>query len=92
MPYCPHCDMEFIEGVERCTDCGQKLVASKAAWKAGAAEREAKEEAKRAKGDSQYNQQCGYHRPLQLQTELKRDGSRVASTDTKSRARFLGCQ
>ena len=49
MPYCPHCDMEFVEGVERCTDCGQKLVASKEAWKAGAAEREAREEEKRAK-------------------------------------------
>ena len=49
MPYCPHCDMEFVEGVERCTDCGQPLVASKKVWLAGAAEREAAEEAKKAR-------------------------------------------
>lgn len=29
MPYCPKCDMEFIEGMTTCTDCGGPLVASK---------------------------------------------------------------
>lgn len=29
MPYCPKCDMEFIEGMTTCTDCGGTLVASK---------------------------------------------------------------
>ncbi|MCI8512069.1 MAG: hypothetical protein HFE83_08755 [Lachnospiraceae bacterium] len=29
MPYCPKCDMEFIDGMTVCTDCGGPLVESK---------------------------------------------------------------
>lgn len=29
MPYCPKCDMEFVEGVAVCSDCGRPLLASK---------------------------------------------------------------
>lgn len=29
MPYCPKCDMEFVEGITKCTDCGGPLVESK---------------------------------------------------------------
>ena len=29
MPYCPKCDMEFIEGITKCSDCGGPLVESK---------------------------------------------------------------
>ncbi len=29
MPYCPKCDMEFIEGITVCSDCGGPLVQSK---------------------------------------------------------------
>ncbi|MGN0158353.1 MAG: hypothetical protein ACI39W_04295 [Brotaphodocola sp.] len=29
MPYCPKCDMEFIDGITRCTDCGGPLLESK---------------------------------------------------------------
>ncbi len=29
MPYCPKCDMEFVEGVTICTDCGSPLLASR---------------------------------------------------------------
>ena len=28
MPYCPRCDMEFVEGVTGCSDCGGPLLAS----------------------------------------------------------------
>lgn len=31
MPYCPKCDMEFIEGITTCTDCGGPLFESKEA-------------------------------------------------------------
>ena len=31
MPYCPKCDMEFVEGVTVCTDCGGPLVESREA-------------------------------------------------------------
>ena len=29
MPYCPKCDMEFVEGIKVCSDCGGALVESK---------------------------------------------------------------
>ena len=29
MPYCPKCDMEFVEGIKICSDCGGPLVESK---------------------------------------------------------------
>lgn len=29
MPYCPKCDMEFVDGITTCSDCGGTLVASK---------------------------------------------------------------
>lgn len=29
MPYCPKCDMEFIDGITKCSDCGGTLVESK---------------------------------------------------------------
>ena len=44
MPYCPKCDMEFVEGMTVCTDCGGPLVESKEA--ADALKREEKERAK----------------------------------------------
>lgn len=31
MPYCPKCDMEFVEGITVCTDCGGPLAESKEA-------------------------------------------------------------
>ena len=31
MPYCPKCDMEFVEGITTCTDCGGPLFESKEA-------------------------------------------------------------
>ncbi len=29
MPYCPKCDMEFIDGITICSDCGGQLLESK---------------------------------------------------------------
>lgn len=34
MPYCPKCDMEFVEGIKVCSDCGGPLVESKEVAKA----------------------------------------------------------
>lgn len=34
MPYCPKCDMEYVEGVTVCADCGGTLFESEEAWKA----------------------------------------------------------
>ena len=44
MPYCPKCDMEFIDGITVCTDCGGPLVESKEV--ADAMKREEKEKQK----------------------------------------------
>lgn len=33
MPYCPKCDMEFIDGITTCTDCGGPLAESEEAYK-----------------------------------------------------------
>lgn len=41
MPYCPKCDMEFVEGVTVCTDCGGALYPSRE--EALAAKKEAEE-------------------------------------------------
>ncbi len=43
MPYCPKCDMEFVEGITVCSDCHGPLVESKEA--ADAMKRQAEEEA-----------------------------------------------
>lgn len=29
MPYCPKCDMEFVDGIRTCSDCGAELLASR---------------------------------------------------------------
>ncbi|MDD6074852.1 MAG: hypothetical protein SPF91_04895 [Clostridium sp.] len=33
MPYCPKCDMEFVDGITTCSDCGGPLVESEEAYK-----------------------------------------------------------
>ncbi len=46
MPYCPKCDMEFVDGITVCTDCGGPLVESEAAARAMKAEEQAKNRAR----------------------------------------------
>ena len=49
MKYCPHCDMEFIDEVEVCTDCGRPLVDREEYLKEAAEKKEkAREAAKEA--------------------------------------------
>lgn len=54
MPYCPKCDMEFIEGITICSDCGGPLVESKEAADAlKKAEKEKQEEEMRRQYEEQ---------------------------------------
>ena len=48
MPYCPKCDMEFIEGITVCSDCGGPLYESEEAYKAIEKEETAKRLAEQA--------------------------------------------
>jgi len=50
--YCPKCDMDFIDGVTVCSDCGSPLV-DKAEWMAQKAEEKAEEERKQAEEKEQ---------------------------------------
>lgn len=47
MPYCPKCDMEFVDGITTCSDCGGPLVESKEAADAMKRELEEKERLER---------------------------------------------
>ena len=47
MPYCPRCDMEFVEGVTVCSDCGGPLLASEEEAKAMKAQMEKEMEERR---------------------------------------------
>lgn len=74
MPYCPKCDMEFVEGVTVCTDCGGPLVESKEAADAlKKAEKEMQEEEMRRR----YEELMG-NAPQDEETEEKASSSRPA--------------
>lgn len=47
MPYCPKCDMEFIDGITACTDCGGALAESKEVADAMRKQAQREEEARR---------------------------------------------
>jgi hypothetical protein len=46
MPYCPKCDMEYVDGITTCADCGGPLVPSKEEWLREKAARDAEEKDK----------------------------------------------
>ncbi len=48
MPYCPKCDMEFIEGITVCSDCGGPLYESEEAYRSVEKEETAKRLAEQA--------------------------------------------
>ena len=48
MPYCPKCDMEFVEGITACTDCGGPLYESEEAYKMKKKEEDTKRRAQEA--------------------------------------------
>ena len=62
MPYCPKCDMEFVDGITTCSDCGGPLVASK-------------EESDRLKREEQLKQQEEQQRLAQEMASMKMNGA-----------------
>lgn len=50
MPYCPKCDMEFIDGITKCSDCGGPLVESEEVAKAMQKNEQLKRERARMNG------------------------------------------
>jgi len=62
MPYCPKCDMEFVEGITKCTDCGGPLFESK----------EAAEEILK-KAQAQYNEQMRKQYEMMMAEQQKQE-------------------
>ena len=57
MPYCPKCDMEFIDGITVCTDCGGPLAESKEAAEAVRKKEQEEARLKREQEMALYKQQ-----------------------------------
>ena len=57
MPYCPKCDMEFVDGITICSDCGGELVESQEAYEAEMRERKKQQQIEAVSG--RYRQMDG---------------------------------
>lgn len=68
MPYCPKCDMEFVEGVTVCTDCGGPLVESK----------EIAEALKKAEKEKREEEMRRRYEELMAAQETENDGLKTA--------------
>lgn len=74
MPYCPNCDMEFVDGITVCSDCGGSLAPSKEAADAmkqkaqeeEAARRQAEYEALQSETDGQLDGRSEGNEPFSL--------------------------
>lgn len=53
MPYCPKCDMEFVDGITTCSDCGGDLVESQEAYEAEMREKKKQQQTDAASGRCQ---------------------------------------
>lgn len=54
MPYCPKCDMEFVDGITTCSDCGGPLVESLEAAEAMKREQQAREREKQEREQAEW--------------------------------------
>lgn len=72
MPYCPKCDMEFIDGITTCSDCGGVLVASKEV--ADAMKNQEQEEAM-ARRQAEYEAMQAEMEAMQTDTDAALSGS-----------------
>ncbi|MCI9534057.1 MAG: hypothetical protein HFG53_04540 [Lachnospiraceae bacterium] len=88
MPYCPKCDMEFIDGITICSDCGGPLTASKEAY--DALKKKTEEEAF-ARMKSQYDAMTEYakaesYQPVE-QSGILEDSQILEEADTPTEAK-----
>ena len=79
MPYCPKCDMEFVDGMTVCTDCGGPLVSSKE--EAQAIARKEAEQLRR----EQEAQLAARMEEAALEEELLRAAEQETSSEQKNR-------
>lgn len=77
MKYCPDCDMEFIDSVQTCTDCG-KILVDKDKYFEGKAAREAEE----AKAEEERR-----HEMLESMTEEEKEAMKEAMEEAEQQTR-----
>ncbi len=65
MPYCPKCDMEYVDGITICSDCGEPLLESKETAKEAATAARLKGQEEPA-GLQEYIEQPGHPQPVQV--------------------------
>lgn len=75
MPYCPKCDMEFVEGVTVCTDCGGPLLES----------REAAEALKKAEKEKQEEEMRRRYEEMMAAEETDGEETEEGETDKKQK-------
>lgn len=78
MPYCPKCDMEFVDGITTCSDCGGALVASKEV--ADAMKKQEEEEAL-ARRQAEYEAMQAEYDIMQMEGESTPDELRSSEGD-----------
>ena len=80
MPYCPKCNMEFIDGITVCSDCGGPLAESKEA--ADAMKRQQRQEELDARRLAQYREMMGQYREMMEGYQAMQETSSHAGPET----------
>ena len=92
MPYCPKCDMEFVEGITVCTDCGGPLVESKeAALALQAAEKEKREQEMRLRYEEMQKAAEKLRKEFGVKLAMVTMGSRGAYLSNEKAAAWAVC-
>lgn len=72
MPYCPKCDMEFVDGITVCSDCGGPLLTSREEAEKAAADVRQQEEEKQLAGYGQMMEEDCSDTPVRPDEAMKK--------------------